>query len=618
MLAPRLASGLQRFAKPWWRRRALRIFRDESSLTASPHLWDSIARALDSSGWFILLLSPEAAASPWVNREIDYWAERYSVDRILPVLTDGELTWNGNALIGSAIPPSLAKIMTAEPRWVDLRFAAAEEQLDLKNPRFLSVVADIASAIRGIPKEDLESEEVRQHRRTRRTAGLAVGLIAILAIAAAVAAVLAFRSADSEAQQRLIAEANAADAQARLLAVAATRTGGDDDLAKLLGLQALETGSLGETSTFVRDRLVEALVRSPPVDTVRLAEDIRSSGPLRLSATRSVDALFAAWGGENVVFRLASDGAIVWQTRISGEVQLVSIAVELGGNLVAVGVSGVDGRVIVLDAASGRTVSEIGVPDCAIPSELAWSPSASWLAWGSGPAPCSNGEARHWVQLTDTKDWDNGPVVGVDVANPKPSFDQSDRLIVLQPFSPAAIYDPPGFIDAVALPLSGSGVAAPDASTFVMSQILPEEPSRIRVFERSGELRQHVVVPEDAVLDGSHLGGDGVLVLGMSNRDAVVVDTTTGELLVGIEVGPATSFIADLGLERLITGHRDGTVKFWDLSTILMLSDAGPSFPESEEFLDVVRQSLSRTFRPDECEFFQIDPCPTLDEVKAG
>jgi len=38
LLAPRLQTGLQRFAKPWWKRRALHIFRDESSLSASPHL----------------------------------------------------------------------------------------------------------------------------------------------------------------------------------------------------------------------------------------------------------------------------------------------------------------------------------------------------------------------------------------------------------------------------------------------------------------------------------------------------------------------------------------------------------------------------------------------------
>jgi hypothetical protein len=41
LLAPRLQAGLQRFAKPWWKRRVLRIFRDESSLSANPHLWSA-------------------------------------------------------------------------------------------------------------------------------------------------------------------------------------------------------------------------------------------------------------------------------------------------------------------------------------------------------------------------------------------------------------------------------------------------------------------------------------------------------------------------------------------------------------------------------------------------
>jgi hypothetical protein len=45
LLAPRLQAGLQRFAKPWWKRRALRVFRDESSLAANPHLWSSITEA---------------------------------------------------------------------------------------------------------------------------------------------------------------------------------------------------------------------------------------------------------------------------------------------------------------------------------------------------------------------------------------------------------------------------------------------------------------------------------------------------------------------------------------------------------------------------------------------
>jgi len=48
-LAPALQTGLERFAKPWYRSRALRVFRDTASLSANPDLWSSIEKALDAS-----------------------------------------------------------------------------------------------------------------------------------------------------------------------------------------------------------------------------------------------------------------------------------------------------------------------------------------------------------------------------------------------------------------------------------------------------------------------------------------------------------------------------------------------------------------------------------------
>lgn len=67
MLGPALQTELQRFAKPWYKMRALRIFLDTANLAANPALWASIDEALGSSQWFILLASPDAAESEWVN-----------------------------------------------------------------------------------------------------------------------------------------------------------------------------------------------------------------------------------------------------------------------------------------------------------------------------------------------------------------------------------------------------------------------------------------------------------------------------------------------------------------------------------------------------------------------
>ena len=69
-LAPAIRSGLHRFAQPVFSLRALNVFRDQSSLSASPGLWPSIEDALSQSRHFIVLASPEAARSPWVRREV--------------------------------------------------------------------------------------------------------------------------------------------------------------------------------------------------------------------------------------------------------------------------------------------------------------------------------------------------------------------------------------------------------------------------------------------------------------------------------------------------------------------------------------------------------------------
>src|SRR6266702_5457386 len=65
-IAAALQSVIQRLGKPWYRRRALRVFRDDTSLSATPHLWPTIEQSLGQSRFFILLASPEAAASKWV------------------------------------------------------------------------------------------------------------------------------------------------------------------------------------------------------------------------------------------------------------------------------------------------------------------------------------------------------------------------------------------------------------------------------------------------------------------------------------------------------------------------------------------------------------------------
>jgi hypothetical protein len=124
-LAPAVQRGLHRLAKPWHRRRALWIFRDQTGLSVTPALWSSIQDALNGSDYFVLLASPDAAESRWVNQEIEHWTATKSVDRILPVVTDGEWAWDretGDFTADStAVPAALRGVFAEEPLFLDLR-----------------------------------------------------------------------------------------------------------------------------------------------------------------------------------------------------------------------------------------------------------------------------------------------------------------------------------------------------------------------------------------------------------------------------------------------------------------------------------------------------------------
>jgi hypothetical protein len=213
--AEAIEAGLERFAKPWYRRQSLNVFRDRTGLSANPGLWTSIAENLDDSEWLVVLCSPEAAASPWVGREIEHWVATKPAGHLLPVLTAGELLWDDAAgafdmARSSAAHPALASGFSEEPLWVDLRFAAAPEQRTLRDVRFRDAIADLAAPMHGVAKDQLIGEDIRQHRRTMRFAWGAVATLVLLAIATVFGAAAAARNAQEA--ERLADEVLAANA----------------------------------------------------------------------------------------------------------------------------------------------------------------------------------------------------------------------------------------------------------------------------------------------------------------------------------------------------------------------------------------------------------------------
>ncbi|GAA3944173.1 toll/interleukin-1 receptor domain-containing protein [Microbacterium soli] len=282
--APALQRGLQQFARSWRQRRAMEVFRDETGLAVDPDLWGAITTALDASEWFLLLASPQAAASHWVGQEIQHCLATKGADRILIVLTEGTLGWDADSgdfsAESDAAHPALRGLLTTAPRIIDLSWARQETELTLDNPRFRADIARIVALIRDEPVQQVADRDSTERRRTRTVVRSALGALATATAVAVVAATAAGVSWQAAAAERATAEAAAQTALAREFA-AKSRSAQDPRAALALAVEAYalapETAQTGALLAAISGPGAD-LVDLPPLlpDEYR-PEQIRSS-----------------------------------------------------------------------------------------------------------------------------------------------------------------------------------------------------------------------------------------------------------------------------------------------------------------------------------------------------
>jgi tetratricopeptide (TPR) repeat protein len=152
------------------------IFRDRDELSTSSSLGGVIQEALVASENLVVVCSPAAAQSRWVNEEIKAFKAQGGGDRIFCLIVDGDAR--------TFFPPALAD---DEPLGADAR-----PQADGRQNAKLKIIAGLL----GIPFGELKDRE--QRRRARFFAGAAVASIVLAGVmtALAISAVLAGREAE--------------------------------------------------------------------------------------------------------------------------------------------------------------------------------------------------------------------------------------------------------------------------------------------------------------------------------------------------------------------------------------------------------------------------------------
>jgi hypothetical protein len=159
----RLHRALERYAIPRRVRRAhalparlIPIFRDVEELEAASGLTTRLQDAMDQSEWLIVVCSPAAAASRYVNEEVEYFLGKRGASHVLCALLDGEPA--------DAFPPAI-RALREEPLAADFRSGHDFELAKLK----------LIAAIASVGFNELRDREAQRRQRRNAIAALALG-----------------------------------------------------------------------------------------------------------------------------------------------------------------------------------------------------------------------------------------------------------------------------------------------------------------------------------------------------------------------------------------------------------------------------------------------------------
>mgnify|MGYP002515730185 CR=1 FL=1 len=191
-LAARLQTLLESYRLPGSGKR-LRVFRDDTELSASSDLGGGIRDALLRSRYLIAICSEKTRESRWCMEEIRQFKEarQGSVEDILIVLTSGEPE--------ESIPEPLrteGERGPLEPLYVDVRGQTLRQSLRTLKSEYYK----LAAALLGCGLDDLLQ---RNHRRRRRqAAAVTAGALTLLSGVLVVVSVFAYRTWVSEQRYR--------------------------------------------------------------------------------------------------------------------------------------------------------------------------------------------------------------------------------------------------------------------------------------------------------------------------------------------------------------------------------------------------------------------------------
>lgn len=212
-VAHRLQNGLQRFSRSFWQKDGIDVRVDPASAKN------------DTEPKVVLVVSTASAASPQFNRDVEAWIEGSGTDGLLlVVLADeaDEFTWGDPSSVSyQFVPDSLRTALVDEPRHLQIPTNRTAHELTLRDEAFRDQVAQLVASVRGVPKDQVDGEDLRQQRRRNRLAFSALGVVLALLVGAGVLAVMARNQQQAADEQEIRAQEATEEAQTQTRLTAA-------------------------------------------------------------------------------------------------------------------------------------------------------------------------------------------------------------------------------------------------------------------------------------------------------------------------------------------------------------------------------------------------------------
>jgi WD40 repeat protein len=560
-----LQKALHQIARPMGRLNALRVFRDSTDLAASPDLWGRVLEALESSRYLIVVLSPSAARSPWVEREVGAWLERRGPLELLLALGDGQLEWDDgerrfDPRLSNAVPPVLTvpHVFDEEPLWVDVRDDAP---WDPSTRMFREKAIDLAAPIHGKPKYELASDDVRERRRFRRWRRAAILGLVTLTLTSLIAAVTAVQQRNTAERLRVQAVTERNQALELALATISTETSSVNP-ALALALAA-EAASVTPTPTWrsrnaligarvaFRDRMAQA-VRQPLFGHRDSVWSLDFSDDDTLLASGSLDGNVLLWDASTGGFVAELDGGSGW---------IASVAFSPTRHLLAA--AGSDTKVRLWNT---DTLTLIGRPlegHTGQVRDLAFSPDGNQLVSAS-----EDGTVRVWDTVTGAQRMSlpahDGRVVSVaysPVGSLIASGDEEGGLRFWNAADGKPIgkrVDLGGWVRSLAFSPDGRVLASASGTSIRLWDASTSQP-----------IGQPLAGHTDEVISLAFGPGNGLLASASLDRTVRLWDADSGRPL-GLPLRAHRDALWSVAVSsnglRLATGGGDGGVQLWDLA----------------------------------------------------